>query len=243
MSERLRQLPCAVIQQEGAYSVRPWCLSGVEAAQVPSHNVLSDHYVIQRQVTQWSEVGRLPFRLLSSHLAAEVGGHEVSLGLVRDHQLSGCRLEGWDFVLGDRTLLLLHQRSPSFGVSLSAGELPPFPRPLCNLDNFFASGTVQGLISSGGAALVAGPGIVFSFRRLATTETKPRLVTRLGSVCSVRNMLDREDGIGECCHILVHIPGEFGRPVSDSQCLFYYLPVCSVPKPDDSLGPFLISGV
>ena len=104
---------------------------------------------------------------------------------------------------------------------------------------------MQGLISSSGAALVAAPGTVFSFRRLVTTETKPSLVTRLGSVCPVRNMLglDREDGIGECYHILVHIPGVCGSPVSDSQCLFYYLPVRSVPKPDGPLAPFLISGV
>ena len=53
------------------------------------------------------------------HLAARVGDHEVNLGLVRDH------LEGWDYVLGDSILLLLHHRPPLFGVSLSASELPP----------------------------------------------------------------------------------------------------------------------
>ena len=179
---------------------------------------------------------RLPLRLLSGYLAAEVGGHEISLGLVRDHQVSGCRLEGWDSILDDSILLLLYQRPPLFGVSLSAGELPfssffpPFPHPISSLDNLYASGAVQGHISSSGMVLVAGPGTVFSFHRLATTETKPRLVTRFGSVCSVRNMLglDREDGIGKCCHILVHVPGECGGPVSDSQYLFYYLPVRSV---------------
>ena len=66
---------------------------GVDGAQIPRHNVLSGHYVVQRQVTQLDEVGRLPLRFLGGHLAAKVGGHEVSLGLVREH---GCRLEGWD---------------------------------------------------------------------------------------------------------------------------------------------------
>ena len=92
MSEISQKLPRAVLQQEGTHPVRPWRLSSVDIVQVPSHNVLSDHYIIQRQVTHWSEMGRL----LSGHLAAEVGGHEVSLGLVCDHQISGCRLEGWD---------------------------------------------------------------------------------------------------------------------------------------------------
>ena len=64
--------------------------------KIPRHNVLCDHNIIQVQVTQWSEVGRLPLRLLSDHLAAEVSGHDVSLGLVRDYQVSGCRLEEWN---------------------------------------------------------------------------------------------------------------------------------------------------
>ena len=93
MSERLRQITRTVLQQKGAHSVRPWRLSDVDAAQVPRHNVLSDHYIIQRQVTQWSDMGRLPLRLLCVNLAAEVGDHEVSLGLVRDHQVFGCCLK------------------------------------------------------------------------------------------------------------------------------------------------------
>ena len=55
--------------------------------------------------------------------------------------------------------------------------------------------------------------------------------------------LDREDGIGECCHILVHVLGECGGPISNSKCLFYYLPVRSVPKLDGPLAPSLINDV
>ena len=58
-------------------------------------------------------MGRLPLRLLSGHLGAEVGSHEVTLGLICDHQVSsGYCLEGWDNILSDQTLLLLHQWLP-----------------------------------------------------------------------------------------------------------------------------------
>ena len=51
----------------------------------------------------------------SGQLAAEVGGHEVSLGLVCDLQVSNYRLEGWNFVVGAAA-------SPLLGVKLIAGE-------------------------------------------------------------------------------------------------------------------------
>ena len=113
-------------------------------------------------------------------------------------------------VLGDSTLQLLHHLPSLFGVSLFAGKLPPqsffqpFPCSFYSLDHFFARGVVQGIISSSGTALLVGPGTVFSFCCLVTTKTKPRLVTRLSSVCSVRNMLSldrahRKQYCGQSC--------------------------------------------
>ena len=77
---------------EGPHPVRH--LPSVLVAQVPRHHILSDHYVFQRQITQWGEVERLPLRLFGGHLDAEIGIHEVSLGLISDNQVSGCHLGG-----------------------------------------------------------------------------------------------------------------------------------------------------
>ena len=98
---------------------------------------------------------------------------------------------------------------------------------------------MQGLVTLGGAALVALPGTVFLFSSSTTTIPKPWLVFRtrcVGPVWDMLLLLIEEDG-GEGVDVVLWVAVKYCVPGSLAQSTSHSFPVDSITQPD---GPVML---